>query len=59
MGDFDACSSKWGDGCENPRGRLLNNFTDEFIDGTILSPPENTFVTPHGGSIIDLCLELN
>ena len=56
MGDFNARSSTWGDRCENPRGRLLNNFTDEFTDCTILSPSENTFVTPHGGSIIDLCL---
>ena len=56
MGDFNARSSKWGDRCENPRGRLLNKFADEFIDCSILSPSENTFVTPHGGSIIDLCL---
>ena len=56
LGDFNARSPKWGDRCENPRGRLLNSFSNEFIDCLLLSPSENTFITPQGGSIIDLCL---
>ena len=56
LGDFNARSPKWGDRCENSRGRLLSNFIDEFQDCCILSPPSNSFVTSQGGSIIDLCL---
>ena len=56
LGDFNARSSKWGDRSENARGRLLNTFTDEFCDCFLFAPSENTFVTPQGGSIIDLCL---
>ena len=56
FGDFNARSSKWGDKLENSRGRLLNKFVDEYTDCCILSPPANSFVTPQGGSIIDLCL---
>ena len=33
-----------------------HTFTDEFCDCFLFAPSENTFVTPQGGSIIDLCL---
>ena len=56
LGDFNARSSKWGDRFDNPRGRLLCNFVDEFDKCCILSPSSNSFVTAQGGSIIDLCL---
>ncbi|KAL5264402.1 hypothetical protein ACHWQZ_G005480 [Mnemiopsis leidyi] len=56
LGDFNARSPRWGDRCENPRGRLLKNFCESFTDCSLLSPPGNTFVSPQGGSIIDLCL---
>ena len=56
LGDFNARSTSWGDRCNNPRGRMLSNFVQEFNNCCILSPPSNTFVSSNGGSIIDLCL---
>ena len=56
FGDFNARSPRWGDRCENARGRMLSNFVQEFGNCCILSPPGNSFVSPNGGSIIDLCM---
>lgn len=56
FGDFNARSRRWGDKLENPRGRLLNNFAQEHHNCCILSPSSNSFLSPSGGSVIDLCL---
>ena len=55
LGDFNARNRMWGDKLDNPRGRLLKEFTHKW-DCEISAPTTNTFITRTGGSVIDLCL---
>ena len=55
LGDFNARNRMWGDKLDNPRGRLLKEFTHKW-DCEVSAPDANTFITRTGGSVIDLRL---
>ena len=55
-GDFNARGTSWGDSTLNPRGRTLADYVEKHDQVLLHSAGCNTFLSPGGGSCIDLSL---